>query len=107
MPNIKPYKLHRTWHLGKMLDTLTAEGELSWEYSYDRENSHALFTITLPGQQSQTFHTKDAESIAQSLANKLKLVWIPVPHHGGEDQWNRATARIDSMKQGHTPKPWE
>jgi hypothetical protein len=107
MPDIKPYKEHRAWHLANMLDALTAEGELSWKYSYDREKSRALFSITIPGQQSRTLHTQDAEGVAQKLANKRKMVWIPVPHHGGERQWNETVARIDSMKKGESPKPWE
>ncbi|MET1086621.1 MAG: hypothetical protein ABWY04_05820 [Arthrobacter sp.] len=107
MPNIKPYRLHRTWHLAGMLNTLTERGELSWKYSYDNENSRALFAIKLPGQEGRTLHTKDAEGIAQTLADKLKIAWRPVPHHGGEEQWKRTVAEIEAMEQGTTPKPWE
>lgn len=107
MPNIKPYQLHRTWHLAKMLNTLTERGELSWKYSYDNENSRALFAIKLPGQESRTLGTKDAEGVAQTAANKLKIVWKAVPHHGGEIQWRRTVEDIESMKEGKTPKPWE
>lgn len=107
MPNIKPYRLHRTWHLAKMLDVLQAKGELTWKYSYDNENSRALFTITAPDGQSKTLHTKPAEGIAQKLANKLKIVWTPVPHYGGEENWEKTVAQIDAMKKGEIRKPWE
>lgn len=107
MPNIKPYRLHRTWHLAKMLDVLQEKGELTWKYSYDNENSRALFMITAPDGQSKTFHTKPAEELAQKLANKLKIVWIPVPHYGGEENWDKTAAQIAAMKKGEIRKPWE
>lgn len=90
-----------------MLNVLEAKGELKWEYGYDSENSRALFTVTGPDGESRTLHTKGAEGIAQGLANKLEICWLPVPHHGGEDQWKRTMTRIEAMRQGASPKPWE
>jgi hypothetical protein len=107
MPNIKPYRLHRTWHLAKMLDVLQANGELTWKYSYDNENSRALFMITAPDGQSKTLYTRAAEDVAQKLANKLNIVWIPVPHYGGEANWEQTVAQIDAMEKGKIRKPWE
>jgi hypothetical protein len=107
MPQIKPYRLHRTWHLAKILDLLQAKGELMWKYSYDDESSRALFTITAPDGQSKTLQTQQAEGLAQKLANKLKIVWIPVPHYGGKENWEKTVAEIKAMKKGDVPKPWE
>lgn len=107
MPKIKPYKLHRTWHLAKMLDLLEIEGQLKWKYNYDNENSRALFIITAPDGQSKTLRTKPAEDVVQQMVNKLKIVWIPVPHYGSQENWEKTVARIEAMKRGEARKPWE
>jgi hypothetical protein len=107
MPNIKPYRLHRTWHLGSMLDELQGRGELKWKYSYDNENSRALFAIAVTGQVSRTLHTKPAEQLVQSITDRLQIPWLPVPHWGGEDRWMETAARIKELREGMTPKPWE
>ena len=90
-----------------MLDTLAKRDELTWSYSYDNARSRALFQVALPGEPSRTLLTKEAENLAQSLTNKLRIVWLPVPHWGGEDKWEKTVAQIDSMKHGELPKPWE
>ncbi|WGM20865.1 hypothetical protein QEH68_01355 [Paenarthrobacter sp. OM7] len=107
MPNIKPYRLHRTWHLAQMLNFLQANGEVEWEYDYDDENSRAIFHIQEPSSLRKSLQTKPAEAVAQRLANKLRIVWAPVPHYGGEQQWQDTVERIDAMKAGQSPKPWE
>ena len=107
MPIIKPFRLHRTWHLGTMLDALQEKRQLVWKYDYDTERRQALFTITEPGQRGRTLRTREAEQVAQTLTNKLQIVWEPVAHPGGEDQWKHTVARIEMMEQGDLAKPWE
>lgn len=107
MPNIKPYRLHRTWHLAEMLDALEDKGELVWKYSYDDVKRNAVFTIAEAGNAAQDLGTKQAEEVAQRLANKRRIVWVPVPHRGGKEQWQETIERIESMKVGSAPKPWE
>lgn len=107
MFDIKPYKTHRAAHLAEMLNTLAGHGELAWGYTYDADNSRALFVVTLPGGHAQTLLIGDAEKLVQSVANKLRIIWIPVLHRGGKGQYEIAKATMYAMKRGEVPKPWE
>ncbi|QHK19375.1 hypothetical protein GU243_06055 [Pseudarthrobacter psychrotolerans] len=107
MPDIKPYRLHRTWHLAGMLDELKDRGELEWKYSYDEANSRALFTVALAGKDSRTLQTRQAEELVQSVTDRLQIPWAAVPHWGGEDRWMETVAKIKAMQEGRTPMPLE
>ncbi|BCW62460.1 hypothetical protein [Arthrobacter sp. StoSoilB22] len=103
VPN--PYHIHRQWHLGTFLDRLQAAGHLKWKWSY--KNSRAGYTIQEGDQEPRLFDTKQAEKVAQRIANREQIVWIPVPHYGGEDNWMATITRMDGMKAGEIAKPWE
>ncbi|MFW0773558.1 hypothetical protein ACLRGI_10355 [Paenarthrobacter nitroguajacolicus] len=100
-----PYHIHRQWHLGDFLDTLEAEGHLKWKWSY--KNSRAEYTIQESDQAPKLLDTKQAEKVAQRIANREHMVWIPVPHYGGEDNWKATIDRMEAMKAGEIAKPWE
>lgn len=101
----KPYHIHRQWHLGEFLDELASAGHLQWKWSY--KNSRAEYTVTEPGKTPRLLDTKLAEQLAQRIANREHIIWIPVPHYGGEDKWHETKAKIDAMANGAAPKPWE
>lgn len=101
----KPYKLHRQWHLGEILDKLAARGLLSWSGEFQQRTVD--WTITETGQRPRTVGTKDAEAIAQRLANEQKVVWIPVGGNGGKEVWQEVALRIEAMEAGQEPTPWE
>jgi hypothetical protein len=101
----KPYHIHRQWHLGDFLDELAAAGHLQWTWSYN--NSRAEYTVTEPGKAPRLLDTKLAEKLAQRIANRERIIWIPVPHYGGEDKWHETKSRIEAMENGAAPKPWE
>ena len=90
-----------------MLKALQAKGEVEWSYSYDKEKSRAIFTMKEAGDAERVLGTRQAEGVAQRLANKLRIVWAPVPHPGGEQRWQETVERIEAMKSGESPKPWE
>lgn len=101
----KPYLIHRQWHLGEFLDQLADAGHLQWKWSY--KNSRAEYTITELEKAPRLYDTKQAEGVAQRIANREHIIWIPVPHSGGEDKWQETTARIEAMESGAVPKPWD
>lgn len=101
----KPYHIHRQWHLGDFLDELQKLGHITWKWSY--RNSRAEYTITEPGKAPLMRDTKSAEAVALRIAKREEIVWIPVPHWGGEDRWEETRATMASMIMGDQPKPWE
>ncbi len=101
----KPYAIHRQMHVGDMLDELTRRGALSWRWDY--RNSTAEYWITLPGKREKRFGTREAEVLAQEFANELQIIWVPVPHHGGKENWEKTVSRMEQMEEGLIPKPWE
>lgn len=99
------YKLHGQMHIGDMLDQLSENGVLTWRWEH--KNSTAAYWVRLSGQKEKRFETRAAEELVQRLANEQRIVWIPVPLHRGEDKWEMTLARMEQMKEGQIPKPWE
>lgn len=102
-----PYKIHRQMHIGDMLDELESKGALKWQWEYDIPKKSAFYWIELPGKAKRKLGTKDAEAAVQKVVNELEIVWMPVPYYGGLAQWMETTEKMDKMKSGELPKPWE
>ncbi|MBF6671584.1 hypothetical protein [Glutamicibacter sp. FBE19] len=88
-----------------MLDELARRGQLSWRWAY--RDSKAEYWVTLPGQREKLLGTRAAEELALEMATELRIVWIPVPHYGGKENWEKTLARMQKMEDGVVPKPWE
>lgn len=97
--------MHRQMHIGDMLDELSRRGVLKWRWEH--KNSTAAYWITFPGKQEKRYETKEAEEIVQELTNERHIVWIPVPHYGSKENWEKTLTRMQQMEDGLIPKPWE
>lgn len=82
----RPYRIARQEHLGDALDHLHRRKRLSWRWEYDTATSRAQYLITPTGESEQTLETKSAEAMAQRYLDELGVLWMPVPHPGGERQ---------------------
>lgn len=91
-----PYKTHRQQHLGDFLDFLQARGWLSWEIG--QEDAPTLFRIAECGLPSAIYRTWDAEALAQRIADREGIPWLPVPYPGGVDRYRETLARISALK---------
>jgi hypothetical protein len=96
MPN-NPYHIARQEHLGDMLDHLRDLGLLAWEWGY--ENRRAIFWVTKTGQTRRKLDTKRAEDLALNLCKQQGIVWLPVPHPGGESQLTETLRKMEEIKQ--------
>lgn len=102
-----PYKIHRQMHLGDMLDELQSKGALEWRWEYDVPNKAAVYWVQLRGKAKRKLDTRRAEAVVQKITNELGIVWIPAAHHGGIENWAIALDKMEKMKAGELPKPWE
>jgi len=93
------YHNARQRHIGNMLDKLQTFGLLSWEWRYDSENHRAVYLIALTDEPTCTCDTKHAEQIVQRTCNAHKLVWLPVPHPGGESQLRETQRKIAEIER--------
>jgi hypothetical protein len=92
-----PYHIARQEHLGDMLNRLQSLGELAWEWGY--ENRRAIFWVTESGQRRQKLNTRQAEDFVVELCNQRNIVWLPVPHPGGEQQLAETLLNIERLEQ--------
>jgi hypothetical protein len=87
-----------------MLDELQTRGLLAWEWGYEvrpgRDTGSAVYWVTEPGQRRRKLDTRRAEELALKLCNQQGIVWLPVPHPGGETQRAETLRRIEALKQG-------
>ena len=97
-----PYKTHRQQHLGDFLDFLQGQGWLAWEIG--EEDSPTIFRIAEPGVPPAIYRTWEAETVAQRIADREGIPWLPVPYPGGVDRYEETLARIDALA-GLQPKP--
>lgn len=88
----RPYKTHRQQHLGDFLDVLQAQGWLVWERA--TEDSPTVFLIREIGSPPRQYRTWDAETVAQRVADREGILWLPVPYPGGLDQYKETMAQI-------------
>lgn len=91
-----PYKTHRQQHLAKFLDFLQMHGWLVWELS--QEDAPILFTIAELGFPVVTCRTWEAEVLAQRIADREGIPWLPVPYPGGADRYKETLARIRALE---------
>lgn len=87
-----PYKTHRQQHLGDFLDVLQAQGWLAWEWG--TEDGPTVFLIREIGSPPREYRTWEAETLAQRIADREGILWLPVPYPGGLDQYNQTRAQI-------------
>lgn len=92
----EPYKTHRQQHLGDFLDLLQDRGWIAWELS--NEDSPTLFRIAERGSPAAEYRTWEAETVAQRIADREAIPWVPVPYPGGLDRYNETMAQIAFMK---------
>lgn len=92
----EPYRTHRQQHLGDFLDTLQDHGWIAWEFS--NEDSPTLFRIAELGGTASEYRTWEAETLAQRIADREAIPWLPVPYPGGIDRYNETLAQIAAMK---------
>jgi hypothetical protein len=88
----KPYHIARQQHLGSMLDSLQAMGQLTWRWDYG--DRRATWWITETGRAERRFNTRGAEELVQRVCDEERIVWRPVPHPGGTDQLRDTEAWI-------------
>jgi hypothetical protein len=79
-----------------MLDQLQESGLLTWQWDY--ENSTAIYWITETGKRRRKLGTKQAEQVATRLCAQDGIIWLPVPHPGGEDQLSETLRKIDQLR---------
>lgn len=89
----------------EMLDELERRGILTWEWGY--EQSSTLYKISVGERPSKTYGSREAEELAQRFANEQRIIWIPVPHYGSEENWAATVDLISEIRAGLLPKPWE
>jgi hypothetical protein len=82
--------------LGDFLDLLQKRGWIDWEWG--NEDSPTLFLIAERGSPPTKYRTWEAEALAQRIADKAGLPWIPVPYPGGLDRYNETMAQIAVLK---------
>ena len=92
----EPYRTHRQQHLGGFLDLLQNRGWIAWELSH--EDSPTLFLVAERGSPTAEYRTWEAETIAQRIADREGIPWMPVPYPGGVDRYNETVAQIAAMK---------
>lgn len=92
----EPYRTHGQQHLGDFLDLLQNHGWITWELASD--DSPTLFRIAEGGSLPAEYRTWEAEKLAQRIADREGIPWMPVPYPGGLDRYNETMARIRSMK---------
>ena len=97
----RPYKTHRQQHLGDFLDLLQDRGWIAWELG--KEDSPTLFRIAERGSPPALYRTWEAEILAQRIADREGIPWLPVPYPGGVDRYNETVAQISVMSH-HEPK---
>lgn len=92
----EPYRTHRQQHLGDFLDLLQDRGWIAWEMG--KEDSPTLFRIAERGSPVAECRTWEAETMAQRIADREGIPWMPVPYPGGLDRYNETMAQISAMK---------
>ena len=106
MPN-GPYRIARQQHLGAMFDQLQDLGLLTWsfdlEYPPGRTTSTAVYWVTESGQRTRKLGTKQAEDLALRLCGQVDILWLPVPHPGGESERAETERKIEAMRRGVRP----
>lgn len=90
-----PYKTHRQQHLGDFLDLLQAHSWLTWELAH--EDTPTLFYIVEPGSPLVILRTWEAEELAQRIADREGIIWLPVPYPGGLERYNETMAEIAAL----------
>lgn len=92
----EPYRTHRQQHLGDFLDLLQGRGWVSWEWG--TEDSPTIFLITVRGSAPREYRTWEAETLAQRIADREGIPWLPVPYPGGLDRYNETLAKIALLR---------
>ena len=96
----RPYRIKRQEHLGRTFDSLQAKGRLEWKWAYDGARRRAIFNVKLRGESWQALDTKRAEAVAQTQCDELGIRWLPVPHPGGEAQYEAIKANLKGLGYG-------
>jgi len=90
-----------------MLDQLQSLGLLTWKWGYEVRQGHetgsAIYWVTEPGRHTQKLDTKRAEELALKLCKQEGIVWLPVPHPGGETLRAETLRKIEELKRGIRP----
>lgn len=101
-----PYRTARQEHVGDMLDELRDLGLLVWDWAY--ENSRAIYWVTESGRDKRKLDIKKAEKLVLELCNQQAIVWLPVPHPGGEDlraETQRKMAELRGIRSTEASTP--
>jgi hypothetical protein len=92
----EPYRTHRQQHLADFLDLLQGHGWITWELV--SQDSPTLFRIAERGSPPTEYRTWEAENLAQLIADKEGIPWMPVPYPGGLDRYEETIAKIAGLK---------
>lgn len=104
-----PYHTARQEHLAEILDFLS-EGRfyvagldhqriLYWEWDYDIENRRAIWKIKFRHQDPwETYDTRAAEDLVMEICEDEGIVWLPVPHPGGEKERRAVLDLLDTAQ---------
>ena len=89
-----PYRIARQDHVGEMLDALQERGRLAWRWDYDDQRHQAIYNVRLVGGPWKRHGTRAVESVVQAECDALGILWLPVPHPGGEAQHREVYQRL-------------
>jgi hypothetical protein len=103
----RPYHIARQEHLGDVLDRLQDLSLITWKWDYEvrkgRESGSAVYWVTEPGRRRRKLDTKRAEELALRLCQQESIVWLAVPHPGGETQRAETLRKIEDLQRGIHP----
>ncbi|WP_146192373.1 hypothetical protein [Cellulomonas sp. WB94] len=100
----KPYKLGRQQHLGDFLDYLLEVGAVSsWHLRH--EGPTAIWVVSEGGRPSREYTTRQAEALAEAIADNVQIYWRPVPSPGGENLYRAMRAQIAARRRKLAQEP--
>jgi hypothetical protein len=80
---------------------LQDRGWIAWKLG--DEDSPTMFFVAESGSSPAEYRTWEAEALAQRIADREGIPWLPVPYPGGLDRFNETVAKISEMRSG-TPR---
>lgn len=93
----RPYKLARQQHLGEFLDYLRDLGSLTYHLRHDGQT--AVWVIAEGGRAARECSTREAERLAEQIADSVQIYWRPVAHPANKDRYLETRALIAARRR--------
>ncbi|WP_194522364.1 hypothetical protein [Cellulosimicrobium sp. JZ28] len=93
----RPYKIARQQHLGEFLDYLESAGYLRWSLRHD--GSTAVWIVSEGGRSPREYQTRQAEKLAERIAEWVPIYWRPVPSPGGKELYLQYRQHIAAKRR--------